>query len=57
MITKDILNDKGNNNMEETINCAYSEVYDILQHLEVGLKEKIPESYMEMLYKNRDIRI
>lgn len=57
MLTKENINYEGNNNMEDTINRAYSEVYDILQHMEKVLIEKIPKSYIDMIYKNRDVRI
>ena len=43
--------------MINTINQSFSEVYDILMHLEQGLIERIPKSFLNMIYTNRDTRI
>lgn len=43
--------------MEDTINQAFSEVYDIINHMERSLYNKIPRGFINMVYKNRDTRI
>ena len=41
--------------MENTINQAFSEVYDILMRLEKGLYDKIPKEFITAIEKNRDM--
>lgn len=43
--------------MENTINQAFSEVYDIINHMEKSLYNKIPQEFIKMLYNNRDLRL
>ncbi len=38
----------------ENINQAYSEVYDIINHLDTKLYNKIPMSFIEMIKANKD---
>ena len=38
----------------ESINQAFSEVYDIINHLETKLYNKIPISFIEIIKENRD---
>lgn len=40
--------------MENTINQAFAEVYDIIMHLENDLYKKIPKSFIELVEQNRD---
>lgn len=40
--------------MENTINQSFSEVYDIVMHLEKKLYNKIPNSFIQMLKENKD---
>ena len=40
--------------MENTINQSYSEVYDIIKHLDKKLYNKIPTGFIEMLKENMD---
>lgn len=43
--------------MGATINQAFCEVYDIVNHMEKDLYNKIPQGFVDMLYKNRDTRL
>lgn len=38
----------------ESINQAFSEVYDIINHLDTKLYKKIPISFIEMIKQNKD---
>ena len=40
--------------MENTINQSYSEVYDIIEHLDKKLYNKIPAKFIKMLKENMD---
>ena len=40
--------------MENTMNQSYSEVYDIIKHLDKKLYNKIPTGFIEMLRENMD---
>lgn len=40
--------------MEGTINQSFSEVYDIIMHMQAELYKKIPKSFVEMLKQNKD---
>ena len=40
--------------MENTMNQSYSEVYDIIKHLDKKLYNKIPTGFIEMLKENMD---
>ena len=41
--------------MVNTINQSFSEVYDIIMHLEKDLYNKIPNGFMQMIKQNRDL--
>lgn len=41
----------------EEINKAFSEVYDIINHLSKDLYTKIPSKFIQIVEKNRDLRI
>lgn len=41
--------------MESTTNQAFSEVYDIINHMQKDIYTKIPQGFIKMLYKNRDL--
>lgn len=43
--------------MENTTNQAFSEVYDILNHMPTEIYNKIPKVFINMLYQNRDKRL
>ncbi len=43
--------------MENNINKAFAEVYDILMHLGPELKNKVSTKFIEVIKTNRDIRI
>lgn len=43
--------------MVNTINQSFSEVYDIVMHLEPELIKKIPKKFIDMIKTNRDLRI
>ena len=43
--------------MENTTFQAFSEVYDIINHMEKSLYDKIPQGFIKMLYNNRDLRL
>ena len=40
--------------MVNTMNQSFSEVYDILMHLETKLFRKIPQKFIDMIKENRD---
>lgn len=40
-----------------TINQAFSEVYNIIMHMEKEMYSKIPSGFIKMLEDNRDLRI
>ena len=40
--------------MVNTMNQSFSEVYDILMHLETELFRKIPQKFIDMIEENRD---
>lgn len=42
--------------MEESINQAFCEVYDILLHTKADLYAKIPKSFIKMIKENRDLK-
>lgn len=39
---------------KENINRAFSEVYDIINHLDEKLYNKIPQQFIEMIKENKD---
>lgn len=41
----------------EEMNKAFSEVYDIINHLSKDLYEKIPSKFIQIIEKSRDNRI
>ena len=43
--------------MDTTINQAFCEVYDIINHMEKSLYNKIPKGFIKMLYDNKDTRL
>lgn len=43
--------------MTNVTNQAFSEVYDIINHMEKSLYSKIPQGFKKMLYNNRDLRL
>lgn len=45
---------KENDKMEE-INKAFSEVYDIINHLNKDLYKKVPSKFIQIIEKNRDL--
>lgn len=40
-----------------TINQSFSEVYDIVLHLDKELFDKIPKGFLDIIKNNRDMRI
>lgn len=42
--------------MVNTINQSFSEVYDIIMHLEKDLFNKIPKGFLKMIKQNRDLK-
>ena len=40
-----------------TINQSFCEVYDIINHMEEKLYNRIPKGFIEMIKSNRDLRI
>ncbi len=43
--------------MKGTINQAFNETYDIINHMEKELKSKIPKKFIDFIEENRDTRI
>lgn len=43
--------------MVNTINQSFNEVYDIINHMEENLYNRIPQGFIKMLYNNRDLRL
>lgn len=43
--------------MEDTLTQAFSEVYDILNHLPDELYDKIPKKFIDLIEENMDIRL
>ena len=43
--------------LNNKLNKAYCEVYDIVQHLEPEILKKIPQTFIDVIEKNRDQRI
>lgn len=41
----------------EEINKAFSEVYDIINHLNRDLYKKVPSKFIQIIDKNRDLRV
>ena len=41
----------------DTINQSFCEVYDIINHMEKDLYDRIPKGFIEMIKNNRDLRI
>lgn len=41
--------------MRNTINQAFSEVYDVINHMEKKMQEKIPKNFMNLIKDNRDL--
>ena len=41
--------------MEETTKQAFSEVYDIIEHMEEKVKEKIPKGFINFIKENMDL--
>lgn len=41
--------------MENITRQAYAEVYDIINHFDKDLHEKIPQSFINMIYQYRDL--
>ena len=39
------------------IECAFTEVLDIINHLEIQASKKIPHKFIEYLEKNMDTRL
>ena len=40
-----------------TINQAFSEVYDIIMHMEKEIYSKVPNEFIKLLENNRDLRV
>lgn len=45
----------GENTKTNSINDAYAEVYDIILHMEMSLRKKIPYKFIEVIKENRNI--
>lgn len=43
--------------MEDTTKKAFSEVYNIIKHMNKQMQEKIPSEFMNLINNNRDLRI
>jgi len=43
--------------MVNTINQAFTEVYDIIIHMNKDLYNKIPKGFLEMIETSRDLRL
>lgn len=41
--------------MKTTINQAFSEVYDVINHMSKEMQEKIPKSFINLIKDNRDL--
>ena len=38
-----------------TINQAFTEVYDVINHMEIEMQEKIPQKFINLIKENRDL--
>lgn len=43
--------------MDEMIRQAFSEVYDVIEHMENELIKKIPHGFIKLIQENRDMRL
>ena len=41
--------------MKNTINQAFTEVYDVINHMEIEMQEKIPKKFINLIKENRDL--
>ena len=41
--------------MKSTINQAFTEVYDVINHMEIEMQEKIPKNFINLIKENRDL--
>lgn len=41
--------------MKNTINQAFTEVYDVINHMEIEMQEKIPKKFIDLIRENRDL--
>lgn len=41
--------------MKNTINQAFTEVYDVINHMEIEMQEKIPQKFIILIKENRDL--
>ena len=41
--------------MKNTINQAFSETYDVINHMSKEMQEKIPKSFINLIKENRDL--
>ena len=41
--------------MKTTTNQAFSEVYDVINHMSKEMQEKIPKSFVNLIKDNRDL--
>lgn len=41
--------------MKNTINQAFTEVYDVINHMEIEMQEKIPQKFINLIKENRDL--
>ena len=41
--------------MKNTTNQAFTEVYDVINHMEIEMQEKIPQKFINLIKENRDL--
>lgn len=41
--------------MKDTINQAFTQVYDVINHMEIEMQEKIPKKFIDLIRENRDL--
>lgn len=41
--------------MKDTINQAFTQVYDVINHMEIEMQEKIPQKFINLIKENRDL--
>ena len=41
--------------MKNTINQVFTEVYDVINHMEIEMQEKIPPKFINLIKENRDL--
>lgn len=41
--------------MKNTVNQAFSETYDVINHMSKEMQEKIPKSFINLIKENRDL--